>query len=164
MPFRETVDLARYPDLVMVLLGMRANTLRGAFALFQMGPRIQRAVDANPDGLLSHETFVLGLLPPHFGMRQYWRDLESLERWTHDSPHLDWWREFHKNPRGTKFWHEAYFMKGGIDSVYLSAGPPVGLQRFAPAAAAHGAMSTARMRAGRGAGAGSESSPLYPDR
>ncbi len=164
MAFRETVDLGKYPDLVVVMLGMRANTLRGVRTLFQMGPRIQKAVEAKPDGLLSHENFVLSLLPPHVGMRQYWRDLESLERWTRELPHLDWWREFHRDPQGTKFWHEAYFMKGGIDAVYLAEGPAVGLQRFAPAAAAHGAMSSARMRAAHQGAAPSTPTELYPQR
>ena len=164
MAFRQTVDLARYPDLVVIMLGMRANSFRGLGALLKMGPRIQKAVDAKPDGLLSHEQFVFSLLPPHFGMRQYWRDLEALENWTRNSPHLDWWQEFHKDPQGTKFWHEAYFMKGGIDAVYLSDGPPVGLQRFAPAALAHGAMSSARMRAAHEGAAPPASTELYPER
>jgi hypothetical protein len=31
--------------------------------------------------MLLHENLLFSLLPPHAGMRQYWRDFESLERW-----------------------------------------------------------------------------------
>jgi hypothetical protein len=147
MYFRETVDLSQFPELVVIYLGMRAESLRGVGTLLSFGPRIQKAVDAKPDGLLLHENLLFGLFPLHAGMRQYWRDLASLEKWTRESPHLEWWKSFHKDPRGTSFWHEAYFVRGGIDSVYISSGKPVGLQRFAPRVPAHGSMSSARMRA-----------------
>jgi hypothetical protein len=147
MSFRETVNLSQFPDLVMILLGMRANSLRAVPAVISFGPRIQKAVDAKPDGLLLHENLFFSLFPLHVGMRQYWRDLAALETWTRESPHLDWWKSFHKDPRGTSFWHEAYFLRGGIDSVYISTDAPVGLQRFAPRIPAHGSISSARMRA-----------------
>src|SRR5688572_19563275 len=91
---RRTVDLSAYPDLVVIYLGMRVNTLTGLKTLIGFGPRIAQSVDAQPDGLLLHENFVLSLVPPHAGMRQYWRDFESLERWARSTPHRDWWRQF----------------------------------------------------------------------
>jgi hypothetical protein len=147
MRFRETVDLSEFADLVVVYLGMRANSWRGLGTVLAFGPRIRKAVDAKPDGLLLHENLFYGLFPLHVGMRQYWRDLVALEKWTRESPHVEWWKGFHRDPKGTTFWHEAYFLRGGIDSVYVAGGAPVGLQRFAPRIAAHGPMSTARMRA-----------------
>lgn len=165
MSFRETVDLSQFPDLVVVYLGMRANSLRGLGTVLAFGPRIQKAVDSKPDGLLLHEGLLFGLFPLHVGMRQYWRDLAALEKWTRESPHLDWWKSFHKDPGGTSFWHEAYFLRGGIDCVYVSAEAPVGLQRFAPRIAAHQSMSTSRMRARPAeAPAQSKDDDLYPQR
>lgn len=162
MPFRETVDLSQYPELVVIYLGMRAESFRGLRALIQIGPQIQRAVDAKPDGLLSHEGFLMNLFPLHLGMRQYWRDLVALEKWTRESPHLEWWKSFHKDPKGTSFWHEAYFLRGGIDSVYVGLGEPTGLLKVAPRVPAHGVMSSARMRAHRqGFGVPDD---LYPQR
>ncbi len=39
-PRRETVDLSRYPDLVLIYLGMRVNTITGIKPLLGFGPRI----------------------------------------------------------------------------------------------------------------------------
>jgi hypothetical protein len=55
MYLRETVDLALYPDLVVVYLGIRAKSFRGLGTVLSFGPRIQKAVDAKPEGLLLHE-------------------------------------------------------------------------------------------------------------
>src|SRR6476620_5101576 len=116
-PKRETVDLSQYPDLVVIYLGMRVNTLTGLKTLFGFGPKIASSVDAKPDGLLLHENFLFSLLPPHAGMRQYWRNFESLEKWTRSEPHRNWWQQFLRNSGGTGFWHEAYFMGGGMEAV-----------------------------------------------
>ena len=107
---RRTVDLSGYPDLVVIYLGMRLNALAGLKTLFGFGPKIAASVDARPDGLLLHENLFYSLAPPHGGMRQYWRDFESLERWARSEPHRTWWREFLRDSGGTGFWHEAYFM------------------------------------------------------
>jgi hypothetical protein len=48
---------------------------------------------------------------------------------------------------GTGFWHETYFMRGGMESIYADVNPPpVGLQAFAPVRAARGPMLSARNR------------------
>ena len=86
----------------------------GLKTLFGFGPRIAAAAKSNPDGLLLHEDLVFSLIPPHPGMRQYWRDFESLERWARSEPHRKWWQEFVRDSGGTGFWHEAYFMRGGM--------------------------------------------------
>jgi len=52
---RQTVDLSKYPDLVVIYLGMRMNMLRGLKTMIGFGPRIQQSVDAKPEGLLLHE-------------------------------------------------------------------------------------------------------------
>ena len=73
---RQTVDLSAFPDLVVLYLGMRVNVLRGIKTLLGFGPKIQDSVVAEPDGLLLHENLIYSFFPPHFGMRQYWRDFE----------------------------------------------------------------------------------------
>ncbi len=144
---RRTVDLSAYPDLVVIYLGMRVNTLTGLKTLAGFGPQIGRAVNARPDGLLLHESVFYSLFPPHVGMRQYWRDFESLERWARSEPHREWWRRFLKSSGGTGFWHESYFMKGGMEAVYDDMVKDVGFLCFAPVQEARGAMYSARNRA-----------------
>jgi hypothetical protein len=79
---------------------------------------------------------------------QYWRDLDSLERWTRSEPHRRWWIDFMRDAGGTGVWHEAYFRRGGVDAIYGDMTRPVGLARFAPPVAARGATFSARHRAG----------------
>ena len=145
---RVTVDLSAYPNLVVIYLGMRVNSLRGLKTLAQMGPRIQAAVDQKPDGLLLHEQFLFSLFPPHAGMRQYWRDFESLEAWARSLPHQDWWKSFLRDSGGTGFWHETYFMRGGMEAIYDDLPTPFGFLNFAPAGPARGPMFSARTRLG----------------
>ncbi|MEO8128470.1 MAG: hypothetical protein ABJF23_14885, partial [Bryobacteraceae bacterium] len=45
---RQTVDLSGYPDMVVVYLGMRVNTLTGLKTMFGFGPKIENSVSANP--------------------------------------------------------------------------------------------------------------------
>jgi len=146
---RQTVDLSAYPDLVVVYLGMRVRRPRGILRLLGLGRQIRDSWEAQPDGLLLHEDLAWSLLPPHLGMRQYWRDLDSLERWTRSEPHRRWWLDFMRDTGGTGFWHEAYFMRGGIDAIYDDVGKPHGLDRFAPPVAAREQMFSSRRRAGR---------------
>ena len=146
---RQTVDLSKYPDLVVIYLGMRMNMLRGLKTMIGFGPRIQQSVDAKPEGLLLHENLLFSLFPPHFGMRQYWRDFESLERWTRSQPHRIWWQNFLKDSGGTGFWHETYFMRGGMEAIYDDMNHSVGMMRFAELKPARGPMFGARVRSGR---------------
>lgn len=145
---RRTVDLSAYPDLVVIYLGQRANSLKGVWTMFRLGPAISKSVAAKPDGLLLHETIAWGLFPPHLGMRQYWRDFDSLERWARSLPHQDWWKSFLRDTGGTGFWHEAYFVRGGMEAVYDSIPKALGLSAFAPVERARGRMFSARGRAG----------------
>jgi hypothetical protein len=143
---RQTVNLSAYPDLVVIYLGMRVNALTGIKTLIGFGPKISKSVDAQPDGLLLHENFLFSLFPPHAGMRQYWRDFESLEKWTRSEPHRVWWQHFLRDSGGTGFWHEAYFIRGGMEAVYIDIDVPIGFSAFAPVVPARGAMFSARRR------------------
>jgi len=146
---RRTVDLSGYPDLVVVYLGMRVNALAGLKTVLGFGPQIAKSVEARPDGLLLHESVVYSLFPPHVGMRQYWRDFASLESWARSEPHRSWWQRFLKDSGGTGFWHEAYFMRGGMEAVYDDMVKNTGFLCFAPVQPARGKMYSARGRAQR---------------
>lgn len=147
---RSTVDLSGYPDLVVVYLGLRVNVLAGLKRAARLGPQIRDSVAAKPDGLLLHEDLVYGLFPPHIGMRQYWRDLDSLERWTRSEPHRIWWRDFLRDSGGTGFWHETYARRGGMEAIYDDMPRRTGLAAFAPVVPARGRMFGSRGRLGRG--------------
>jgi Domain of unknown function (DUF4188) len=77
-----TVDLAAYPDLVVIYLGMRVRTFPGIKTLMGLGPQINKAGTQWPEGLLHYENnIIFKLYPLHLGVRWYWRDFESMERW-----------------------------------------------------------------------------------
>ena len=147
---RKTVDLAAYPDLVVIYLGMRVRTLKGLFTMMGNGPQIDKAGVARPEGLLHYENnIIFGFFPLHLGMRWYWKDFESMEMWARSETHRFWWQKFLRDSGGTGFWHEAYFMRGGMEAVYDDVtGAPIGFQAFAPSVAARGAMFSARSRSG----------------
>jgi Domain of unknown function (DUF4188) len=153
---RRTVDLSAYPDLIVIYLGMRVNALAGIKKLLGLGPQIAKSVAAKPDGLLLHEDLIFSLFPPHLGMRQYWRDFESMERWTRSAPHRQWWKDFLRESGGTGFWHETYSIRGGIEAIYDDMQTPIGLMKFAPLSSARGSVFSARQRLSR---EGSVSSP-----
>lgn len=141
---RRTVDLSAYPDLVVIYLGMMVNHLTGLKTLFGLGPQIRNAAKAKPDGLLLHENLLFS--PRHLGMREYWRDFESLEAWSRSEPHRIWWQNFLRDSGGTGFWHETYFMRGGMEAIYDDVTGRIGFATFAPAQPARGAMFAARKR------------------
>ena len=144
---RLTVDLSSFPDMVVIYLGMRVNALAGVKTLLGLGPQIKNSVQQKPDGLLLHENFIMSLIPLHLGMRQYWRDFDALEAWSRSAPHREWWRNFLRSSGGTGFWHEAYFMRGGMEAVYDDVPVRLGFGQFAPLQPARGPMFSARHRA-----------------
>src|SRR5438552_5356322 len=158
---RRTVDLSAYPDLVVIYLGMRINALRGLKRTFGLGPQIDASWKAKPDGLLLHENLIFSLIPLHAGMRQYWRDWDSLEKWARSEPHRLWWQQFLKDSGGTGFWHETYFMRGGVEAIYDDMPKPIGMLNFAPITPARGPMFSARTRAAR---AGDVPTPVITER
>jgi hypothetical protein len=81
-------------------------------------------------------------------MRWYWKDFESMERWTRSEPHRVWWQNFLRDSGGTAFWHEIYFMRGGMEGIYDDAKHPIGFQAFAPSLPARGSVFSARRRLG----------------
>lgn len=144
--------------MVVIYLGMKVRAPRGLLTLLRFEPRISRAVSGDPAGLLRHEFLIYSIFPPHLGMRQYWRDFESLEAWARSLPHKGWWQEFVRDTGGTGFWHEAYCMEGGMEAVYLDM-DPLGFLSFAEGEEARGSMFSSRRRLRR-EGAESEPSPV----
>ena len=142
-----SVDLSAYPDLVVIYLGMRVEEARGYQTLQVLGPQIQASVEEEPGGLLLHENITFSEEPLHVGMRQYWRDLEALESWTRTLPHKTWWSDYLRDRGGTSFWHETYFRRGGIESMFVDTGETIGLSRVGTAVRAEGPMFAARARA-----------------
>ena len=146
---RRTVDLSGYPDLMVSYLGMRVNRLAGMKTLLGFGPRISSSASVQPEGLLCHESVIYSLFPMHVGMRQYWRDPESLLKWTRSDPHRQWWQSFLKDSGGTGFWHEAYFRHGGMEAIYDDVPKPTGFMTFAPVVPARGPLFGAAARGGK---------------
>lgn len=146
---RKTADLSEYPDLVVVYLGMRVNAIKGIKMLLGIGPQIEKAGGARPEGLLHFENGIIyGFLPLHVGMRWYWKDFASLEAWTRSEPHRRWWQDFLRDSGGTGFWHETYSMRGGMEGVFDDMNVQVGFQAFAPNVDARGSVFSARRRLG----------------
>ncbi len=161
---RQTVDLSPYPDLVVIYLGLRVNALTGLKTVLGLGPQIDASVAAKPDGLLLHERVFYSFYPPNIGMRQYWRDMDSLLAFTRSEPHRTWWIQFMKDSGGTGFWHETYCLRGGMEAIYDNVPKPIGFARFAPSVEARGPRYSALQRAGRGENANTvvPESDLYP--
>ena len=143
---RKTVDLSEFPDLVVIYLGMRVNTLKVFATMRSFFPRVGKAMRAEPEGLLDSSFWFYSVR--HLGLRQYWRDFESLERWARSLPHQEWWRNFLRDSGGTGFYHELYFRRGGMEGMYVDMVAPVGFMNFAPVKPARGPMFSARSRLG----------------
>ena len=146
---RRTPDLSRFPDLVVIYLGMKVKAPRGIKTLLGFGPKIQKSVAEKPDGLLLHQNMIYSLFPLHFGMRQYWRDFESLERWSCSGTHKQWWQKFLLDTAGTGFWHELYVRNGEMEGAFIDI-EETGMSGFAPTIPARGTMFSARRRLRRG--------------
>jgi hypothetical protein len=145
---RRTVDLSAYPNLVVIYLGMRVNRLTGIKTLLGFGPEIANSAAAKPDGLLCHENLIYSFFPMHVGMRQYWRDVDTLMKWTRSDPHREWWKNFLEDSGGTGFWHEAYHRNGSMEAIYDDLPKPLGFSAFAPVVRARGPMFGAASRTG----------------
>ncbi len=55
-----------------------------------------------------------------------------------------------KDSGGVGFWHETYFIRGGMEAIYDDLHVPLGFSAFAPTEPAHGPMFNARRRLGVG--------------
>jgi hypothetical protein len=143
---RRAADLASYPNLVVIYLGMRVYRLRGLLTVLRLRSEVLKAVKARQEGLLYHESCYFSLFPLHVGLRQYWRDFDALERWTRSFPHKEWWEEFVRDGKGTGFWHETYLVRNQVEGIYDGMREPTGLLQFAPSVSVTGKRMSARGR------------------
>jgi hypothetical protein len=143
---RQTVVLSSFPDPVVIYLGMKVRSSGGLLTVLRFGPRISSAIAERPAGLLLHERLFFSIFPLHVGMRKYWSNFDSLEAWARALPHQKCRQDFVWDSGGTGFWHETYFMRGGMEAIYDDMNAPIGFARFAPVQAAEGAMFSARQR------------------
>src|ERR1041385_7190703 len=81
----------------------------------------------------------------------HWRNGRAL------SPTLSGGSSFLRDSGGTGFWHETYFMRGGMEAIYDDLPVRFGLSAFAPVHPARGAMFAARGRLKTG---GAETKPV----
>jgi len=144
MQVRKTVELSNYPDLIVIMLGFRISSWRGALSLIGIGKGLRMIEADRPDGLLAHEQFLFAL--NHVGIRQYWRDLDSLEHFTRSAPHSHWWRDFARLSKGAGFWHETYARNGAMEALYANMPTPMGFAKFAPQLDPNGPFLSARQR------------------
>ena len=144
---RRTVNLSAYPDLVVIYLGMRVNRIAGIKTLLGFGPKISSSAAAQPDGLLRHETIIYSLFPMHVGMRQYWRDANSLLEWTRSDPHRQWWQSFLERLRRNRVLARNVFSTRGHRGCLRRCIGKIGLMAFAPVVPARGPMFGAAARA-----------------
>ncbi len=141
---RTSVDLTLYPDLAVIYLGFRVSTWRSFVWMLGIGKQLDLIKSHRPDGLLAHEPIFYGLR--HVGMRQYWRDFDSLEAFTRSEPHKTWWQQFYRDSRGAGIWHETYRRSGGMEGIYVGLPNPIGLASFAAARAPDGPFRSSRDR------------------
>lgn len=141
---RQSVDLSNYPDLVIILLGLKLRSLKALPTFLSVGRGLSALRKDPPDGLLADQQFLFEW--NHVGIRQYWRDPEALETFTRQAPHAGWWKSFLADPSGCGFWHETYSSRGGVEAIYINMPQATGLGRFAPARAPTGSYQTSRER------------------
>jgi hypothetical protein len=110
--------------------------------------RIGRPLSQQPAGLLAHEDIAGSPTPQAAIFRQCCESFDAFEAWMRASPHIDWWKEFLSDPRGTEFWHEAYFVRGGMEATYDNVQQKTGFMLFAPLVEARGPMFSSRRRLG----------------
>ena len=144
LPLRETVNLADYPDLVVIDLGFQVRKLRALPALLRIGKGLGQIARTPPPGLLCSRRMLIAW--NHVGIRQYWTDQASLLSFTRQQPHAGWWRDFLSDAHGSGFWHEACFAAGGMEAIYVNMPERAGFATFAPIVAPVGPLMTARDR------------------
>jgi hypothetical protein len=143
-------------DFVVFLIGMRVNRplrVRQWWPVAAAMPRMLKVLADHPElGCLGTQQWVGRTTI----MIQYWRDFESLDRFSRDKdlPHLEPWRRFNRLVRASGdvgIWHETFQVRAGeYEAVYgnmpvfglATAGRPLPVSRKADTAAARIGAST----------------------
>ena len=134
---RRTVDLSAYPDLLVVILGMRVNAWTGLKRLLGLGPQIAKSARAKPTVCCFMRFSILAVSATRGNapILARFRIAGTLDTFR-TTPRR--WRNFLRDSGGTGFWHETYSMRGGIEAIYDDMAVPVGMMKFAPLIAARG--------------------------
>lgn len=121
-------------DFVVFLIGMRINKplkVHKWWPVFVAMPRMLRVLGTHPElGCLAFHSWVGRTTV----LVSYWRDFESLDRFSRDKdlPHLEPWRRFNRRVRASGdvgIWHETYKVPaGGYEAIYGNM-PVFGLAR-----------------------------------
>jgi Domain of unknown function (DUF4188) len=137
-------------DFVVFLIGMRVNRplrVRQWWPVAAAMPRMLKVLANHPElGCLGTQQWVGRTTI----MIQYWRDFESLDRFSRDKdlPHLEPWRRFNRLVRASGdvgIWHETFRVRAGeYEAVYgnmpvfglATAGQSLPVSRKAETAAA----------------------------
>src|SRR5579862_3873383 len=130
---RTTVDLSAYPDLVVIYLGMRVNSLRGLKDIAQTRPGHQGCGSCQARGSFvtrRPDLFAGPFTPQCASIGLIWNPWRLGARST--MSHQKWWKDFLRDPGGTGFWHETYFRRGGFEAIYDDIPMPIGMMTFAP--------------------------------
>ena len=130
---RRTVDLSQFPELVVIYLGMRVNrydrTENACLDSAQRSrPRSRRSLTA----CLLHENMIYSLFPAHVGMRQYWRDMDSLTRVVALRPASRMVEELSARLGWHRLLARDVSDAGGIEAIYDDLPQPIGMMNFAP--------------------------------
>ncbi len=140
-------------EVCLVRLGIQAHKLAAIFYANGLAREIDRSAATairEGAGLLHSERFAFSFR--HFGVLQYWRSFDDLERWSHRPPHSEWWRKAVERARTRGdfgIYHEAFLVpRDKVESIYVDCSP-VGMSRFGNLAEAVGSMTTSRDRLGR---------------
>ena len=90
--------------------------------------------------------FFFSLFPLHTGMRQYWRDMDSLLTWTRSEPHRAWWKTSCATPAAPASGTKPTPCAAAWKPSTTTSPNPIGFARFAPNVDARGSMFTAAHR------------------
>jgi len=119
-------------DFVVFLIGMRFNKpwrVRQWWPVASAMPKMLRVLDQHPElGCLGYEQWIGRTTL----MLQYWRDFDSLDRFSRDKdlPHLESWRRFNRAIRASGdvgIWHETYQVRAGEYEAIYGNMPAFGL-------------------------------------
>jgi hypothetical protein len=151
-PGRYTAEIDE--PFVVFLIGMRVNRLVAVRQWLQTARAMVtmlRALKTHPEkGFLGGQTI---LYRRGFGLIQYWRSFQDLERFARSpsEPHLEAWRRFNRTigADGTVgFWHETYLVERGRHEAVYGNMPVFGLAAATKHVPAVGRRETARRRLG----------------
>ena len=92
-PARWSVDLGDRERFAVLVLGMRANGIRGVVPFLTFALRVGRALPEmirNEPRLLGAHTLLAG--PLHINLLMYWESAEAVQEWAYarGASHLDW--------------------------------------------------------------------------